>query len=152
MAQLREALPHGRTDLHRGALPPQGQAAPQGQEPAQELEGQDVLPSDPEPSGQLGRDLGNAASRYERGELVAEPRQDPEDGHQSDVGGQAAGALSRPGEEAPEQLPRHGYAQPIGISDYQLSKAVPENLKSALPSIEEVEEELTLFLDKDKNP
>ena len=34
----------------------------------------------------------------------------------------------------------------------ELSKAVPENLKSALPSIEEVEEELTLFLDKDKNP
>lgn len=45
-----------------------------------------------------------------------------------------------------------GYDQPIGISDYQLSKAVPENLKSALPSIEQVEEELTLFLDKDKNP
>ena len=45
-----------------------------------------------------------------------------------------------------------GYDQPIGISDYQLSKAVPENLKSALPSIEEVEEELALFLDKGKNP
>ena len=26
-----------------------------------------------------------------------------------------------------------GYDQPIGISDYQLSKAIPENLKSALP-------------------
>ncbi|WP_294593506.1 PDDEXK nuclease domain-containing protein [uncultured Bacteroides sp.] len=45
-----------------------------------------------------------------------------------------------------------GYDQPIGISDYQLSKVIPENLKSALPSIEEVEEELTSFLDKDKNP
>ena len=45
-----------------------------------------------------------------------------------------------------------GYDQPIGISDYQLSKAIPENLKSVLPSIEEVEEELTSFLDKDKNP
>ena len=45
-----------------------------------------------------------------------------------------------------------GYDQPIGISDYQLSKAIPENLKSALPSIEEVEEELTSLLDKDKNP
>ena len=44
-----------------------------------------------------------------------------------------------------------GYDQPIGISDYQLSKAIPENLKSALPSIEEVEEELASFLDKDKN-
>ncbi len=45
-----------------------------------------------------------------------------------------------------------GYDQPIGISDYQLSKAIPENLKSALPSIEEVEEELTSLLDKDENP
>ena len=45
-----------------------------------------------------------------------------------------------------------GYDQPIGISDYQLSKAIPENLKSALPSIEEVEEELTSLLHKDKNP
>ena len=40
-----------------------------------------------------------------------------------------------------------GYDQPIGISDYQLSKAVPENLKSALPSIEQVEEELTMLHD-----
>ena len=44
-----------------------------------------------------------------------------------------------------------GYEQPIGISDYQLSKAVPENLKSALPSIEQVEEELTMLLDNEKN-
>ena len=44
-----------------------------------------------------------------------------------------------------------GYDQPIGISDYQLSKAVPENLKSALPSIEQVEEELTMLLANEKN-
>ena len=44
-----------------------------------------------------------------------------------------------------------GYNQPIGISDYQLSKAIPENLKSALPSIEQVEEELTRLLDNEKN-
>ena len=44
-----------------------------------------------------------------------------------------------------------GYDQPIGISDYQLSKAVPENLKSALPSIEQVEEELTMLLDNEKS-
>ena len=44
-----------------------------------------------------------------------------------------------------------GYEQPIGISDYQLSKAVPENLKSALPSIEQVEEELTMLLENEKN-
>lgn len=44
-----------------------------------------------------------------------------------------------------------GYDQPIGISDYQLSKAVPENLKSALPSVEQVEEELTMLLNNEKN-
>jgi len=41
-----------------------------------------------------------------------------------------------------------GYEQPIGVSDYQLSKAIPENLKAALPSIEEVEEELTKLIEK----
>ena len=54
-------------------------------------------------------------------------------------------------DEVVAQYALTGYDQPIGISDYQLSKAIPENLKSALPSIEEVEEELTSFLDKDKN-
>ena len=44
-----------------------------------------------------------------------------------------------------------GYDQPIGISDYQLSKAIPENLKSALPSIEQVEEELTMLLDNERS-
>jgi len=34
------------------------------------------------------------------------------------------------------------------VSDYQLSKAIPENLKAALPSIEEVEEELTKLIEK----
>ena len=60
--------------------------------------------------------------------------------------------LCRGKDEVVAQYALAGYDQPIGISDYQLSKAVPENLKSALPSIEEMEEELTLFLDKDKNP
>ncbi len=55
-------------------------------------------------------------------------------------------------DEVVAQYALTGYDQPIGISDYQLSKAIPENLKSALPSIEEVEEELTSFLDKNKNP
>ncbi|MCL2417369.1 MAG: PDDEXK nuclease domain-containing protein [Bacteroidales bacterium] len=39
-----------------------------------------------------------------------------------------------------------GYSQPIGVSDYQLNKAIPEDLKSTLPSIEEVEQELSQFL------
>jgi hypothetical protein len=33
-------------------------------------------------------------------------------------------------------------SQPIGISEYMLSKIVPENFKSSLPSIEEIEREL----------
>jgi len=37
-------------------------------------------------------------------------------------------------------------SQPIGISEYELSKLLPENFKSALPSIEEIENEL-----RDKN-
>ncbi|NLJ82317.1 MAG: DUF1016 domain-containing protein [Bacteroidales bacterium] len=32
--------------------------------------------------------------------------------------------------------------QPIGVSEYELSKIIPENYKSALPSIEEIENEL----------
>jgi len=55
-------------------------------------------------------------------------------------------------DEVVAQYALTGYNQPIGISDYQLSKAIPENLKSALPSVEEVEEELASFLDKDNNP
>lgn len=34
------------------------------------------------------------------------------------------------------------YSQPIGISEYQLSKLFPEDFKSTLPSIEEIEKEL----------
>ena len=55
-------------------------------------------------------------------------------------------------DEVVAQYALTGYDQPIGISDYQLSKAIPENLKSALPSVEQVEEELASFLDKDNNP
>lgn len=35
-----------------------------------------------------------------------------------------------------------GYNHPIGVSDYQISKAVPEELKSQLPDISELENEL----------
>ena len=35
-----------------------------------------------------------------------------------------------------------GYRNAIGISDYQLSKAVPEELRSSLPQIEDIESEL----------
>jgi len=36
-----------------------------------------------------------------------------------------------------------GIEKPIGISEYELTRALPENLKSALPSIEEIERELS---------
>lgn len=32
--------------------------------------------------------------------------------------------------------------EPIGISEYNLSKLLPKNYKSSLPSIEEIEEKL----------
>jgi predicted nuclease of restriction endonuclease-like (RecB) superfamily len=35
-----------------------------------------------------------------------------------------------------------GVIQPIGISEYQLTKAIPDNLKTSLPTIEELESEL----------
>jgi RecB family endonuclease NucS len=39
-------------------------------------------------------------------------------------------------------------SQPIGISEYMLSKLLPENFKSSLPSIEEIEQELNKDNDK----
>ena len=51
--------------------------------------------------------------------------------------------LCNGGDKVVAQYALSGYDQPIGVSDYQLSKAISENLKSALPSIEEVEEELS---------
>lgn len=35
-----------------------------------------------------------------------------------------------------------GYNQPIGVADYVLSKAIPEDLQSTLPQIEDLEQEL----------
>ena len=51
-------------------------------------------------------------------------------------------------DEIMAQYALEGYNQPIGVSDYQLSKAIPEELKSALPTIEEVEQELTHLLEQ----
>ena len=36
-----------------------------------------------------------------------------------------------------------GMQQPIGVSDYELTRALPEGLKTSLPSIEELENELS---------
>lgn len=56
--------------------------------------------------------------------------------------------LCRGKDEVVAQYALASYNQPIGVSDYQLSKAIPEDLKSALPSIEEVEQELSNLLDQ----
>jgi predicted nuclease of restriction endonuclease-like (RecB) superfamily len=36
-------------------------------------------------------------------------------------------------------------SQPIGVSEYEFTKALPDNLKSSLPSIEEIENELSKY-------
>ena len=56
--------------------------------------------------------------------------------------------LCNGGDKVVAQYALSGYDQPIGVSDYQLSKAIPENLKSTLPSIEEVEEELSKIIER----
>ena len=42
--------------------------------------------------------------------------------------------------------------KPIGISDYELTRALPENLKSSLPTVEEIEAELSLNVSGLKSP
>ena len=41
--------------------------------------------------------------------------------------------------------------KPIGISEYELIKAIPEDLKSKLPTIEEIEQEITEKIKNDDN-
>ena len=55
--------------------------------------------------------------------------------------------LCNGGDKVVAQYALSGYDQPIGVSDYQLSKAIPENLKSALPTVAEVEEELSKIME-----
>lgn len=43
-----------------------------------------------------------------------------------------------------------GIEKPIGVSEYQLTKAIPDNLRANLPSIEEIEAELNESSDGDK--
>ena len=57
--------------------------------------------------------------------------------------------LCNGGDKVVAQYALSSYDQPIGVSDYQLSKAIPDNLKSALPTVEEVEEELNKFVDQE---
>ena len=55
--------------------------------------------------------------------------------------------LCNGGDKVVAQYALSGYDQPIGVSDYQLTKAIPDNLKSALPTVEEVEEELSKMIE-----
>ena len=41
--------------------------------------------------------------------------------------------------------------KPIGVSEYELTRALPDNLKSSLPSIEEIETELIKSNGTDEN-
>lgn len=56
--------------------------------------------------------------------------------------------LCNGGDKVVAQYALSGYDQPIGVSDYQLTKAILDNLKSALPTVEEVEEELSKIVEK----
>jgi len=39
--------------------------------------------------------------------------------------------------------------KPMGVSEYELTHILPKELKSALPSIKEIEEELKILEEKD---
>ena len=45
-----------------------------------------------------------------------------------------------------------GIQKPIGVSEYELTRALPDNLKSSLPSIEELEAELSQDIDNTQIP
>ena len=55
--------------------------------------------------------------------------------------------LCNGGDKVVAQYALSGYDQPIGVSDYQLTKTIPDHLRSTLPSIEEVEKELSRIID-----
>ena len=40
-------------------------------------------------------------------------------------------------------------SKPIGVSEYNLIQAIPEDLKSNLPTVEEIEEEITEKIEED---
>jgi hypothetical protein len=50
--------------------------------------------------------------------------------------------LPEPQSDLANQNSLEATGQPIGVSEYEVSKFLPDNLKSSLPSVEELEEEL----------
>ena len=59
--------------------------------------------------------------------------------------------LCNGGDKVVAQYALSGYDQPIGVSDYQLSKAILDHLKSTLPTVEEVENELSKMIEQREN-
>ena len=59
--------------------------------------------------------------------------------------------LCNGGDKVVAQYALSGYEQPFGVSDYQLSRAIPDYLKSTLPTVEEVEEELSKMMEQREN-
>ncbi len=45
---------------------------------------------------------------------------------------------------------RRGITKPIGVSAYELTRALPTELKSSLPTIEQIESELSKEMDSEK--
>ena len=45
-----------------------------------------------------------------------------------------------------------GIDRPIGVAEYQLVRALPEPLDTSLPSIEDIEAELSRDLEQDEHP
>ena len=43
-------------------------------------------------------------------------------------------------------------SKPIGVSEYELTRALPEDLKSSLPAIEEIEQEMSEQLGQESLP
>lgn len=44
-----------------------------------------------------------------------------------------------------------GSSQPIGVAEYEIIKSIPNDLKSELPTIEEIEQELATTIYHDKS-
>ena len=41
-----------------------------------------------------------------------------------------------------------GTTQPIGVAEYEIVKSIPTNLKPELPTVEEIEKELSITMSK----
>jgi hypothetical protein len=56
------------------------------------------------------------------------------------------------GQQSADQLPWFHIEKPIGLAEYQLVRALPQPLDTSLPSIEEIEAELSRDLEEEGEP